>query len=304
MIRVEQLPPLPDRSPNSHKGTFGSVFLIGGSRGMSGAMALAGMGALRGGAGLVTLGIPLGLTATVAALEPSYLTKSLPEDKHGCISLVAWSALHDADKRYDVLAIGPGLCRTDDSQELTARLYERCSVPLVVDADGLNNLSDRKSILGAHPHSDSAVRVLTPHPGEFARLMDVSVSEVQANREMLAASFASKHQVVLVLKGQGTIITDGEQLAVNPTGNPGMATGGMGDVLTGLIAALLAQGMSGFDAAHLGVYLHGLAADIAAQEFSQPGLIASDLPLYIGPAWQHLIGDPEEFQDDQTDDAR
>lgn len=294
MRRVEHLPPRPDRSPDSHKGTFGSVFIVGGSRGMSGAIALAGMGALRGGAGLVTLAVPSGIVPTVTALEPSYLTKALPEDKHGCISLVAWSALHDADKKYNVLAIGPGLCRTDDSQELTARLYERCEVPLVIDADGLNNLTDRKSVLSSHPNSDSAARVLTPHPGEFARLLDVSVQEVQANRESLAMKFAAKYQIILVLKGNGTIITDGEQIAVNPTGNPGMATGGMGDVLTGLIASLLGQGMSGFDAAHLGVYLHGLAADIAVQEFSQPGLIASDLPLYIGPAWQTLYGDDDD----------
>ncbi|WP_166824575.1 NAD(P)H-hydrate dehydratase [Thalassoroseus pseudoceratinae] len=294
MKRIEQLPPLPDRSQNSHKGSFGSVFLIGGSRGMSGAMALAGMGALRGGAGLVTLAVPMGILSTITALEPSYLTKPLPEDKHGCISLVAWSALHDADKRFDVVAIGPGLCRTDDSQELTARLFERCSVPLVVDADGLNNLTDRKTVLSTHPKSASAARVLTPHPGEFARLLDVPVSEVQANREQLAAAFAAKHQLIVVLKGHGTIITDGEQIAVNPTGNPGMATGGMGDVLTGLIAALLGQGMAAFDAAHLGVYLHGLAADIAVQEFSQPGLIASDLPLYIGPAWQTVLGQTPE----------
>ncbi len=303
MRRIEHLPPPPDRTPNSHKGTFGSALIVGGSRGMSGAMALAGMGALRGGSGLVTLAIPMGIASTVTALEPSYLTKALPEDKHGCISLVAWSALHDADKKYDVVAIGPGLCRTDDSQELTARLYERCAVPLVIDADGLNNLTDRKTVLGSHPKSTSAARVLTPHPGEFARLLDMSVQEVQANRESLAMAFAAKHQIILVLKGHGTIITDGEQIAVNPTGNPGMATGGMGDVLTGLIASLLGQGMSGFDAAHLGVYLHGLAADIAVQEFSQPGLIASDLPLYIGPAWQTVIDNSETYKDQHDEVA-
>lgn len=162
---------------------------------------------------------------------------------------------------------------------------------MVIDADALNELARLPGVLSAHPRGDGepVARILTPHPGEFARLLGVdSTSYVQQRREELAARFAQEHEVILVLKGRRTIITDGARLAVNTTGNSGMATGGTGDVLTGLVAALLAQGMAGFDAAQLGAHLHGLAGDLAAADLSKAGLIASDLPRYLGRAWQQF----------------
>jgi NAD(P)H-hydrate epimerase len=289
MERIDHLPALPPRPADSHKGTFGSVLVVGGSRGMSGAAALAGLGALRGGAGLVSVAAPREVVPMIAAAEPSYLTVPLPEDHDGRIALAAWDGLAAAIPKQTALAVGPGLGRSDDLNELVGRIYREAELPVVFDADALNALAGRKAALSAHPDEEQAARVLTPHPGEFARLVGTETKTVQQDRERLAGEFARAHGVVLVLKGHGTVITDGERLAVNTTGNAGMATGGCGDVLTGLIAALLAQGMSAFDAAHLGTHLHGLAGDLAAAELSQPGLIASDLPRFLGPAWRkHL----------------
>jgi NAD(P)H-hydrate epimerase len=285
MQRVERLPQPPPRAADSHKGTYGSVLVVGGSRGMSGAVCLAGLAALRGGAGLVFVAVPSGILDVVATVEPSYLTVPLPEDERGRLSLAAWVELEAAFASHTAMAVGPGWGQSDDLTELACRVFQNVERPLVVDADGLNALAKRRDVLGRHPRSDAAVRVLTPHPGEFARLLDTDTRAVQADRENLATEFAREHGVVLVLKGHGTIVTDGERLAVNTTGNPGMATGGVGDVLTGLVAALLAQGMTGFDAARLAVHLHGLAGDLAAAELSQPALVASDLPRFLPQAW-------------------
>jgi NAD(P)H-hydrate epimerase len=155
---------------------------------------------------------------------------------------------------------------------------------MVVDADALNALATQTARLTQH----AGPRILTPHPGEFARLIGSDIPTVQSARQKLASEFAARHEIVVVLKGRGSVVTDGARTAVNATGNSGMATGGTGDVLTGLIAALLAQGMEPFDAARLGVRLHGLAGDLAAAELSEPGLIASDLPRYLPRAWREL----------------
>ncbi|MEX1095166.1 MAG: NAD(P)H-hydrate dehydratase [Planctomycetales bacterium] len=286
MHRISELPSLPARPADAHKGTFGRVLVIGGSRGMSGAAALAGMGALRGGAGLVFLAVPSELVPIVAAIEPSWLTVPLPEDDHGRISTEAQLELNDLIPRYTAIAMGPGWGQSDDLRNLARWLYSTIEQPLVVDADGLNLLAKMTGILADHP----GPRILTPHPVEFARLSGKDASEVRSRREELAVEFARAHGVVLVLKGRGTIVTDGDRVAVNETGNAGMATGGTGDVLTGLIAALLAQGMEPFDAARLGAHLHGLAGDLAAEELSQPGLIASDVARFLPRAWKRLGG--------------
>jgi ADP-dependent NAD(P)H-hydrate dehydratase len=182
------------------------------------------------------------------------------------------------------MGCGPGFGQCEELQHIVGWLLVNVAKPMVVDADALNLLADHVEWLAQSP----APRVLTPHPGEFARLIGANTRTVQANRTALAVEFAATHKVILVLKGSGTVITDGKQVAINPTGNSGMATGGTGDVLTGLITALLAQGLPAFEAARLGVYLHGLAGDLAAEELSQPGLIASDLPRYLGAAWRTL----------------
>ena len=260
------------------------MIIVGGSRGMTGAVALAGLGALRGGAGLVYLAVPQGVQPTVASLEPAYLTIPLPDESNGRLSREAQLPLAEALAGQTAVAVGPGLGRSDGLDDLVRWLYTTVELPMVVDADGLNALATMPDALAHAP----APRILTPHPGEFARLIDGDVKTVQKDREKAATEFASQHGLVLVLKGHRTIITDGNRLAVNTTGNSGMATGGTGDVLTGLVTALLGQQMDAFEAAQLGVYLHGLAGDLAAKELSKPALIASDLPRYLGAAWKKV----------------
>lgn len=282
--RLTDLPALPLRPCDAHKGSFGRVLIVAGSRGMSGAACLAGLGALRGGAGLVDVAAAEGVAPVIAAAEPSYLTIPLAEDDAGRICFDALSKIETAVGNSTAVAVGPGCGQSEDLDRLICELFTQVDKPMVVDADALNALAKTPDVLSRGP----AARILTPHPGEFARLTGTDVTTIQQNREETAARFARDHNVILVLKGQGTVITDGRQLAVNSTGNSGMATGGAGDVLTGLIAALLAQGLSAFAAAQLGVHLHGLAGDLAAEELSQPGLIASDLPRYLAAAWNTL----------------
>lgn len=280
--RISEVPQLPSRAVDSHKGSYGRVVLIGGSIGMSGAISLAGLGALRGGAGLVYLACPRSVWSAVAAIEPSYLTVPLPEDALGRLAIASIPEIMTACQNADAVATGPGLGQSDDLREVVSQIIREVDVPCVVDADALNLLVDRQGLFD----SARSLRVLTPHPGEFSRLTGLSIREIQAHRESLAIEYAQRHRVVLVLKGAGTIVTDGDRLFINRTGNPGMATGGTGDVLTGLITALIAQGADPFDAACLGCHLHGLAGDIAAEELSPPGMIASDLPKYLPQAWK------------------
>ncbi len=289
--RESRLPDPPARPADGHKGTFGRVLIIGGSRGMSGAPCLSGLAALRGGAGLVAVAVPAGIVPIVAGVEPSYMTIPLPEDEEGRIAFDAWRTLRPHVERADAVAIGPGLGTSDGLRSLVQWLLETSAGPLVVDADGLNALSLLPALWEERSAGDSATRpawVLTPHPGEFARLTGRPAPSAPNEREQAAAEFAASRRVVLLLKGRHSIVTDGTRLAVNQTGNSGMGTGGTGDILTGLIASLLAQGMTAFDAAQLGSHLHGLAGDLAAAELSEPGLIASDLPRYLGRAWLKL----------------
>lgn len=282
MRMIDTLPSAPVRPADAHKGTFGRVLVIGGSRGMSGAPSLAGLGALRGGAGLVYVAVPSEILPIVAAIEPSYLTIPLATDEeHGCLSTDGLNGLRTACEGKDAIALGPGLGQSHGVAAIVNSLFSELRQPMVVDADALNVLASQKA---------AGPRILTPHPGEFARLIGSDIATVQSQRAQLAAEFAATHGVIVVLKGQGTVITDGDRVAINRTGNSGMATGGSGDVLTGLMAALLAQGMPAFEAAQLGAHLHGLAGDLAAAELSQPGLIASDLPKFLTQAWQRFLG--------------
>lgn len=276
---------LPDRPAEAHKGSFGSVLVVAGSRGMSGAAALAGLGALRGGAGLVYVAIPESISSIVASTEPSYLTIRLPEDDAGRISAAALTTLLERAGAMDAVAIGPGWGQSDDLRNIASELYVGLECPLVVDADALNLLAHAPDLLNQH----AGPRILTPHPGEFARLIDSDTQTVQADRRAIAKSFAAANDVIVLLKGRETVITDGTKTHLNSTGNSGMATGGTGDVLTGVIAALLAQRLPPLDAARTGAYLHGLAGDLAAAHFSEPALIASDLPRYLGRAWKIVI---------------
>jgi NAD(P)H-hydrate epimerase len=276
-----RLPRLAPRAPDSHKGTFGHALIIGGSRGMAGAVGLASMSCLRSGAGLVTAATSSAVQASVAGFEPSLMTVPLPHDDAGRIVPVAMSVLAEHLEKATAIGLGPGLGQSDALTELVGQLYQTVKQPMVVDADALNVLSKQPAIL---PHA-AGPRVFTPHPGEFARLTGRDKIPLD-QRETLARDFAHRNGIVLVLKGHRTVITDGTQLALNATGNPGMATGGTGDVLTGLITSLLCQQLAPYDAARLGCHVHGLAGDLAADELGQISLIASDLVKYLPMAWQ------------------
>lgn len=280
------LPRLPPRARDAHKGHFGRALLVGGSRGMSGAIALAGLAALRSGAGLVTLAVPDVCLESVACFEPSFMTTPLVCDSQGRLTARAVDRILELATTATCVACGPGLGRSEDLSELVTRLYRTLERPLVLDADGLTMLAARPRALAG----SGGPRILTPHPGEFRRL---AASESQAEEngspadyERQAVDLAKQRNLVLVLKGPQTLVTDGTRSARNATGNPGMATGGSGDVLTGVIAALICQGLPPLDAARLGVHLHGLAGDLAAKELGEVSLIASDLIGFLAPAFR------------------
>lgn len=277
------LPQLPPRSPDSHKGDFGRLLLVGGSQGMAGAIALAGMAALRSGAGLVKLATPAACQAIVAGFEPCAMTIALPGDEHGRIAAWALPVIAEAAAEATVVACGPGLGRSDELVEVVCWLFQNLSQPLVVDADGLNALAQRPEVL----EKPGGPRILTPHPGEFCRLTGRERLP-QEERQSAARELAARIGAVVVLKGHHTAITDGKQLAINTTGNPGMATAGTGDVLTGMITALVGQGLSPYDAARLGVHVHGLSGDLAAQELGPVSLVASDLIAFLPQAWRQV----------------
>jgi NAD(P)H-hydrate epimerase len=288
MEEVTQIPLLPRRTPDANKGTFGRVLVVAGSRGMSGAAILAASAAIRGGAGLVCLAVPQEILSIVATANPCYTTAALPQDGEGRLAEAAEPLLLSLIQTNDVLALGPGLGKSPAITHLVNSLIARSRAPMVLDADGLNALVGNTASLRTH----QAPLVLTPHPGELARLMDSDVKTVQAARRDVAARFAFEQQAIVVLKGHGTIVTDGRRLYENATGNPGMATGGTGDVLTGVIAALLAQGLEAFAAAQMGTYLHGLAGDLARDAQGETSLIASDLLTYLPAAFQTLSHAP------------
>lgn len=297
--QVQTIPRLPPRSPDSHKGTFGRVLVLGGSVGMLGAPSLVAMAAQRSGAGLVTAAVPGSIQSPVATLCPCATTIGLPETDKGQIEPIAarkrfaslgWFAAGSAETRPPVLVTGPGIGR--GTIEYARQLWELINAfrngpltPAVIDADALNltqrSVPESPASWDTQPHART---VITPHPGEMARMHDVTTAEVQADRvgyavrtaRMMAAAGAQDGPVV-VLKGAQTIVTDGQQIYINTTGNPGMATGGSGDVLAGVIGAIIGEGLSCFDAAVLGVYVHGLAGDLAAQQLGQISLIATDL---------------------------
>lgn len=286
------LPELPPRDPESHKGDFGRVLIVAGSRGMSGAAVLCGRAALRGGAGLVRVAVPGSVLPLVALGHPCLMTAPLLEDDQGRLAFTALSSLLDLARGSTVLAIGPGLGKSHDLERLLPAFLEGVSIPLVLDADGLNAFLPDVNHLSRH----GGPVIITPHPGEFARLANLSTQEVQANRRDRAAAFAQRHNVIIVLKGHQTIVTDGAQTYVNTTGNPGMATGGSGDVLTGLLAALLGQGLAPFPAAQLAAFVHGLAGDYARDRIGEVGLLATDLikqlPRALREARSHASNEP------------
>ncbi|MFY9911924.1 MAG: NAD(P)H-hydrate dehydratase [Candidatus Sulfotelmatobacter sp.] len=268
-------PLIAPRPAESNKGSFGHVLVIGGSLGKAGAAAMAGISALRTGAGLSTVATAKSVLATVAGFHPEIMTEPLAETDAGTISISALDAIEQLAKGKTVVAIGPGISRNPQTSELVRNLIARIPLPTVLDADGLNAFENRASEL----NGKSRTLVITPHPGEMARLVGCSSADVQKDRLGTARKFAREHQLIVVLKGHRTLIVqpDGEAW-VNTTGNPGMATGGTGDILTGMVAGMIAQHQKdAFTAVLAAVHLHGLAGDVAREKLGEHSLIATDL---------------------------
>jgi len=261
------------RPQGAHKGDFGHILVVAGSRRYSGAAALTAYSAMRSGAGSVTLGVPKSITNAMIKIKPKeVMLLPLNETKDGSLSLAAFKKINEYAKAANVIVIGPGLTREKSTQILVRSVYSKIKKPMVVDADALNALA------GHFKHKGTWQAIFTPHPGEMSRLTGVSINRIQANRKKAALEFAKSRKVVLVLKGHNTVVAEpGGKTYINSTGNAGMATAGSGDVLTGMIAAFLAQGLNAFESAKYAVYLHGLAGDIAAKKKTQIGLIASDI---------------------------
>jgi NAD(P)H-hydrate epimerase len=281
----------PARAPGAHKGTFGHVLVIGGSVGKSGAAALAALGALRAGAGLVTVATAEAVLHLVAQARPELMTEPLAGGAHVDASALS-RALALAEAR-DAVVLGPGLGPHEGTREFVREFVRRCPAPLIVDADGLNALAPWPGGPGAlEVLRREAATVLTPHPGEMARLAGGSTEQVQRLRLETARRLAAETGAVVVLKGQRTLVADPRgTAAVNPTGNPGLATGGTGDVLAGMVGALLARGTDGMAAACAGVYAHGHAADVAARRLGPESLLAGDLLDALPEALLDLAGE-------------
>ena len=258
---------------------------------MTGAIAIAGMACLRSGAGLVTLGVPACSQAVVASFDPNYMTLSLPCDSEGRLEARATVKMSQLLKQAKCVAIGPGLGRSHHSDTIVAELFETHSGMLIVDADGLNALSvsdiwkrmvNRE--ISLHGSPNLGPRILTPHPGEWERLSGTSASDREAQKES-AEHLAVQTKCTILLKGHETFLTNGIESYVNATGNPSMAVGGNGDCLTGIIAALICQGMSGMEAVRLGAHVHGLAGDLAHAELETPSTLATDLIRFLPQAF-------------------
>lgn len=288
---------LPPRPPGAHKGVFGHVLVVAGSRGMTGAAVLCARAALRSGCGLLTVALPESQQPVIAAQVPEAMTFGLPETSAGTLRAEAIGRLQELHKRrqFRVLALGPGLGDHPETARAVVGAIGSLALPAVLDADALNHLAAQPaSAVAALLRGRGAPCVATPHPGELARLSRASVPEVQADRDAAARRLAEALGCVCLLKGAGTVVSDGRRVYVNRTGNSGLAKGGSGDALTGVIAALWSQRLAedpsdrGFEAAALGAHLHGLAADFAARAKTQYALLASDVVEALPDAFRKL----------------
>jgi NAD(P)H-hydrate epimerase len=289
------------RPRDSNKGMYGHVLVIGGSLGKAGAAAMASFSALRTGAGLVTVATPNSVLPTVAGFHPELMTEPLEETGDGTISVHALELLGQMARKKTVLAIGPGVSRNEETAEVVRRLVVESDTPVVLDADGLNAFEGRAKDFVRRGRKDGAqateqTLVLTPHPGEMGRLTGFSIKEIQRDRVEVARSFAQEHRVILVLKGDRTVVANADGDAwVNPTGNPGMATGGTGDILTGIVAGMLAQNpQRAFEAVIAAVYLHGLAGDVAVENTGEQPLVATDLIKALPEAIRRIRAEAAE----------
>jgi ADP-dependent NAD(P)H-hydrate dehydratase len=278
---------LPSRESDGHKGSYGRVLLVGGARGMSGAIALSAMASLRSGSGLVSVFLPDRCLETVAGFDPCLMTIAAPDTDQGHFALGAADMLKDRLKGIDAIGIGPGMGTGPGSEAIVGLLALLEETPRVFDADALNIMAGDNGI-GENGTAFRGPVVLTPHPGELQRLTGAPAGDREMQIEA-ATELAQRLGITVVLKGANTLVTDGLSRWFNPTGNPGMATGGTGDCLTGIIASLLGQHLEPFAAAKLGTYAHGLAGDLAAVSLGQPGMTATDLLDHLPAAIRTVI---------------
>lgn len=286
LVEVQDIAPLlPKRPPSAHKGTFGKVLILAGSTGMTGAGVLCSMSVLKAGAGLAILGVPASLNPIFEEKLTEVMTRPLSETESGSLSMSAENEIRALLNWADAAAIGPGISRNSDTAELARRVILKNRKPMVADADGINAFEGKSGLL----KNKKGVLVLTPHAGELSRLTGKTLREIEADRIESARTAAQQLNCVMVLKGAPTVTAgpDG-RVFVNSTGNSGMATAGAGDVLTGIITGLLAQGASAVHAAVCGVYMHGLAGDLAAAVKTERSLIAGDIPDYLGAAFKRV----------------
>ena len=270
----------------SHKGDYGRIFVLAGSQGLSGACYLTTMATLRSGAGLVTVGVPKSLVSSLTRRLTEAMMKPLPETKEGSLSRSAFEPIREFLRTQDVLALGPGLSLNHETQAVVRRITLQSKKPMVIDADGLNAFKGYADLF----RKLKAPAILTPHSGEFIRLFGGKESKGDQERKRRALETARKYRVVLVLKGHHTVVASPEgRVYVNQTGNPGMATGGSGDVLTGVIAAMLGQKAKPFEAACFGVFIHGFAGDLTAKERGEISLVAGDILNALPLAFQKVL---------------
>ncbi len=265
---------IPWRAPNLHKGAFGRILIVAGSTGMTGAAAMAATSALRAGAGLVYLAIPEHLNSILETKCTETITIPVPQTDNGSISLKAYDIIMEQASGVDVMAIGPGLSQRPETQELVKKIVKNANIPLLIDADGINALAGHTTILKKRKRPT----IITPHPGEMARLINHSAGEIDKNRIIISQKYASEWGVILVLKGAPTVISDQEgKFFLNPLVNSGLATAGSGDVLTGLIIGFLAQKTTPLAAAVSGVYIHSLVGEVLKEKMGEHSIIAGDL---------------------------
>jgi NAD(P)H-hydrate epimerase len=288
LITARDIAPLIGPRPlEANKGSFGHVLVVGGSVGKAGSVAMAGMAALRTGAGLSTVATPKSVLATVAGFHPEVMTEPLAETGVGTISSGAIEPMDALIKGKTVLAVGPGISRNPETSEFVRNLVTKCKTSLVLDADGLNAFEGRAEELTGK----GCALVITPHPGEMARLLASTVAAVQRDRMNVARTFAREHELIVVLKGHRTLIAQPDGTVwVNTTGNPGMATGGTGDILTGMVAGFIAQNPEHIaEAVVAAVHLHGLAGDVACESMGEHSLVATDLIKALPEAFRQVL---------------
>jgi len=267
---------------NVYKTSFGHILIIAGSQQMLGAGALSALAALRSGAGLVTFAVPKSLNAIAQKkVNNCVMTLPLRETDNQSISLSAYSQLKNKLEKYSAIALGPGLSRDPSTKRFVLKLISNCTKPIVIDADALFAIAGHLQCL----KSINSVKILTPHPGEMKQLINRPIKSIEKSRKSTADEFAKKYRCTLLLKGHRTVVASpGKRIYINKTGNTGMATAGCGDVLTGMIAAFLGQGLQGHEAAKFGSYLHGKAGDLAVKSISHISMIASDIIDFIPAA--------------------